>query len=131
MNALRIAGFAILACAAAMTVRAWKPELALQTGVAAGIMLLLIVTEELAGVYAGLAQYAESFGVPTDYIKAMLKVTGIVYLIQFAAETCRDAGENAIAAKTELAGRVMILSVCVPVIKTVFELMLKISGGVL
>ena len=130
MSALKIAGFAIAASAAALTVRSYKPELGMQIGVATGLMLLLYALGEVGGVFAELSEYVEGFGIPAEYIAAVLKVTGIVYLVQFAAETCRDSGEGAIAAKTELAGRVMILVVCLPVIKTVFELISTVAGGV-
>ncbi len=131
MSALKIAGFAIAAAAASLTVRAYRPELSLQIGVAAGLMLLIYALGEVGGAFAELSSYVERFGIPASYIAAMLKVTGIVYLIQFAAEVCRDSGENAVAAKTELAGRVMILVVCLPVIKTVFELIVELAGGAL
>ncbi len=130
MGALKIAGFAIAAAAAALTVRSYKPELGLQIGLATGLMLLLYALDEVGGVFSELSQYVERFGISSEYIAAMLKVTGIVYLIQFAAEACRDCGEGAIAAKTELAGRVMILVVCLPVIKTVFKLIASVAGGV-
>lgn len=130
MSALKIAGFAIAAAAAALTVRTYRPELGMPIGIATGLMLLLYALGELGGVFSDLSGYVEGFGIPAEYIAAMLKVTGIVYLVQFAAETCRDAGEGAIAAKAELAGRVMILVVCVPVIKAVFELITTIAGGV-
>lgn len=129
MSVLKIAGFAIAAAAAAMTVRSYRPELSMQIGIATGLLLLLYAIGEIGSVFSELSDYIEEFGIPSEYITTMLKVTGIVYLIQFAAETCRDSGEGAIAAKTELAGRVMILVICLPVIKTVFELITKVAGG--
>ncbi len=129
MSALKIAGFAIAASAAALTVRSYKPELGLQIGVATGLMLLLYALGEVGNIFTELSDYIEGFGIPGEYITAMLKVTGIVYLVQFAADTCRDSGEGAIASRAELAGRVMILVVCLPVIKTVFELIASVAGG--
>ena len=35
----------------------------------------------------------------------LFKTLGICFLAQFAADSCRDAGESALASKVELAGR--------------------------
>ena len=52
----------------------------------------------------------------------MLKVIGTAYLAQFAADLCRDAGESAVAGKVELAGRVLILALCLPVLMSILEM---------
>ena len=125
----KLALFALAACGAAMTVRAYRPELALQIGVAAGIVILIYAIEELSGAYTSLGEYIKLFGLSGEYFPAMLKITGIVYIMQFAADVCRDAGEGAIAGKVELAGRAMVIAVCVPMIKAVFGLISSIAGG--
>lgn len=129
MSAVKIALFALAAAGAALTVRSARPELGLQVGVATGAVILLFALEEIAGAYTELNELVADFGLPGEYFAAMLKITGIVYLMQFASDVCRDAGENAIAGKTELAGRAMILGVSIPVVKAVFELIRSVAGG--
>ena len=41
---------------------------------------------------------------------------GIAYITQFGVEILRDCGENAIALKLELAGKVFIMGLTLPVI---------------
>lgn len=56
----------------------------------------------------------------------MLKVTGIAYIAEFGVQACKDAGENAIASKVELGAKILILSLCVPVVMNLLELLASI-----
>ena len=64
--------------------------------------------------------------IDTSYITIILKVTGIAYLIEFGKDICIDAGQNSIANKMEIAGKIIIASLSVPIITSVFELVEKL-----
>ncbi len=56
---------------------------------------------------------------------------GFCFLTQLGCDTCRDAGESAVAAKVELAGRVAVLVLSMPLSKDTGsggELVLPIGG---
>jgi stage III sporulation protein AD len=55
------------------------------------------------------------------FLSALLKIIGIAYIAEFGTQVCRDAGENALAFKVELAGKVMILILAVPIISTIVD----------
>jgi stage III sporulation protein AD len=48
------------------------------------------------------------------------------YIAEFGAEICKDAGESAIASKIELAGKVIIVVMAVPIITSLLDLVLKV-----
>ena len=48
------------------------------------------------------------------------------YIAEFGSQICRDAGQEALAGTVELAGRVVILLLAVPILLTVFDLALKL-----
>ncbi|NCB30439.1 MAG: stage III sporulation protein AD, partial [Clostridia bacterium] len=62
-------------------------------------------------------------GLGANQLKLVFKVIGIAYVVQFAAEACRDAGEGAVASKVELAGRVLIVAVALPALMAVLSLL--------
>ena len=64
--------------------------------------------------------------IDSSYIIVILKVTGIAYLIEFGKDICIDAGQNSIANKMEIAGKIIIASLSVPVITSVFEVVEKL-----
>ena len=110
MRIFTIVGLAVLGVTLALTVRSFRPELALLIGVATGIAVLLSVVGELTGVIDALRAAARQYGVDEGYLGVLLKIIGIAYLAQFGVQICRDAGESAAAAKVELAGRVLVLA---------------------
>ena len=48
-------------------------------------------------------------------------VAGLSLLLDFAAQTCRDAQEEALALKVEFAGRVLLLSSALPVLQALLS----------
>ncbi|MBQ7112964.1 MAG: stage III sporulation protein AD [Clostridia bacterium] len=118
----KVIGIALTAAAASLLLRTYRPELSVQIAVAAGTLLLLLTVDELKVMSAFLNDMFERTGIKTEYLKAMVKVLGIAYLAQFAADLCRDAGESAVAGKVELAGRVMILAISLPILGAILEL---------
>ena len=51
----------------------------------------------------------------------LLKIAGLSLLLDFAAQTCRDAQEEALALKVEFAGRVLLLSSALPVLQALLS----------
>ena len=47
--------------------------------------------------------------------------------MDFAAQTCRDAGEEGLAMKAELAGRVVLLTLALPSLQSLLGLILSIA----
>jgi len=123
MTIFKIVGLSLAAVTVVLVLRAYRPELAVQAAVAAGVVLLLIAVTELSGVMAMIDQIVAKYGLNSEHIKVVIKVIGIAYLAQFAAQTCRDAGEGAIASKVELVGRVLIVTVAVPVVISILDVL--------
>ncbi len=126
MTVFKIVGVALVAVAASLVLRAYRPELGLQIAVAAGVLILVLTLDELAAMSGFLGEVLGRFQIDTGYLKVMLKVIGVAYLAQFAADLCRDAGEGAVAGKVELAGRALILALCLPVLAAILELVSSI-----
>ena len=56
----------------------------------------------------------------------ILKVTGIAFLTEFGVSICKDSGETAIANKIDLAGKILIIAISIPIISALLELTLKL-----
>lgn len=127
MNALKLAGFAVGAALILLLLRRLKPEVATVAAVAVGCMLLLMALPGVREIMTGLVTLSEKGGVQDGYLMQLLKVTGISLLMDFASQTCRDAGEEGLAMKTELAGRVMLLTLALPAMETLLRQMMELS----
>ena len=56
----------------------------------------------------------------------IVKSIGIAFVAGIAADVCRDAGARAMASKVELAGKVAILSLAMPMAMQLMELFERI-----
>ncbi len=71
---------------------------------------------------------SESAGVDNQYLSPVLKTIAITYITSFGAEICRDADENTMAAVVELAGKIVIFLVAVPVVQAILYGIFSIIG---
>ena len=61
-----------------------------------------------------------------EFLGLLIKITGIAFLTEYAVSVCKDAGETAIANKMDMGGKVIIVSMSVPIIASLLETILKI-----
>lgn len=127
MDVMRMAGFSMASAVAVILLRRMRPEMGLTAAVAAGLLLFGMALPMLGQVIGGVTSLAQAGGVKQSYLNQLLKVAGVSLLMDFAAQTCRDAGEDGLAMKTELAGRVMLLTLALPAMKTLLEQILSLS----
>lgn len=126
---MRFAGLGITAAVLALMIRSTYPSMALHIGIAAGVLLFLMALGPLESVIAFVKDMAGKFGVDMNYIGVVLKVIGVAYIAEFGVQICKDAGENAIASKVELGGKVVILSLSLPVMGALIQLVGSLFKG--
>ena len=85
------------------------PVLAMLVSLAAGILIFLKLIPSLVKLITEINSLAQSANLNIDYMVLILKVVCIAYLGEFAAQICRDAGENGIAQKVDLGVKLVII----------------------
>ncbi len=124
---MQYAAFAVCAAALALVMRRLRPESAPVLVIAAGTLAALLILPQLAGIVTDVTAMADMGGVQEGYMTQLLKIAGISLTMDFAAQTCRDASEEGLALKVELAGRVMLISLSLPVMHTLLSQILSLS----
>ena len=89
-----------------------------------GLFIFLYVIGKIETVITVLEELADRSGIPSVYLKTMLKIIGIAYIAEFGSQIVRDAGQESIASKIEFAGKVLILVMAVPIISVIVETVL-------
>lgn len=126
MDLIQVVALTVLAAMLALVLKNQRPELALQMGIAAGALVLLLVADQLVGVIGEIEKIGRQFGLEGEQFLVVLKVIGMAYLAEFGVQICKDAGEGALAGKVELAGKVMIIAVSIPVVSSLLEMVTSI-----
>lgn len=121
MNIIGIAGIAICAAVIAATLRRYHQEYAILVSIAAGIVILLSLLSSISPAIRQINTLLSTAGLEPDYAVILFKTIGICFLAQFAADSCRDAGENALAAKVELAGKLAIVVLALPLFEKIAQ----------
>ena len=126
MDIIQVIGLAIIATVIIAVIKAQRPEIAIQISIAAGIIVFTMILGKISAVIELLNSFARKINIDTIYISTLLKIVGIAYIAEFGAEVCKDAGESAIASKVELAGKVMIIVLAVPILTSLMDLIIRI-----
>ena len=126
LEILQIVGLGIVAAIIIVVLRIQKPEIAVQVSIITGVVIFLLLASKLSAVVEMLESYADRVDIDSIYFTTVLKIIGIAYIAEFGAEVCRDAGESSIASKIELAGKVIIVVLAVPIVTSLLDLITKI-----
>lgn len=131
MGEVLIAVVGVLLCAAmlAVVLRAQRPELAMCLGLAAAAAVTILLVRQIAPLISTMRRLLAMTTLPSEGFGVVLKAAGVCLLTQMAADTCRDAGETALASKAELAGRVLMLMLAVPLFEELLSLVTTLIGG--
>lgn len=118
---VQVVGLGLIAALLALILKEYRPELAMQVSLVAGIIIMLLVLRRIVTAVNVITETAVAAGINLVYLQTLLRVIGIAYLAEFGAQVCRDAGEGSIASRVELAAKVIILVMAVPVIIEIME----------
>lgn len=127
MEIVKIVGIAICALVIIIIIKQYKPEFAVYISLIATALILCLLLDKISGIVNLLTNLASKMnGTSQEFLKILLKITGIAFLTEFAVSICKDAGENAIGSKVDLGGKVIIVTLSIPIISSMLETVLKI-----
>ena len=124
MEISKIISLGLIGTVFAVLLKKENPQISMLVAVVVGVLIFLMLCEPLGGLILLLKETAEQAGVEEGYFGIVLKVIGIAYLTQFGAQLCADAGESAVAAKIELAGKVLMMTAAAPVLTGLLEMVM-------
>ncbi|HOB28339.1 MAG: stage III sporulation protein AD [Dethiobacteria bacterium] len=121
MEIVQVVGLGLVAALLVLILREYQPEMAMQVSLVTGVIIMFLVLNQIIGAVNVITETAVAAGINLVYLQTLLRVIGIAYLAEFGAQLCRDAGEGSIASRVELAAKVIILVMAVPVIVEIME----------
>lgn len=123
---IKIIGIGMIALIIIIVIKQYRPEFAIYISIIAGILILSISLQKMGEIVTLIQSVSEKAGINGKFISILLKITGIAILTEFAVSVCKDSGESAIASKIEMGGKVIIISMSIPIISSLLELMINI-----
>jgi len=120
-----LASFIIINLILILTIKKYYPECALLLSLAGGIIILSFLINNFLPIILNINKILNSGGLPSECYRILFKCLGICLLCQFCSDSCKDAKENALASKIEIAGKIMIISQSMPLFEKILEVTSK------
>lgn len=126
MEIIQIVGIGLVAALLTLVVKQHVPAFAFLISLFAGSIIFLFLIGKIAEVIGVLQGLAEQSGINMVFLKTILKIIGIAYIAEFASQIIKDAGEDALASKVELAGKILIMFMAIPIIRVIIETVIQL-----
>ena len=128
MEGIKVIMAALAGVFLAAVLKSVKSEMTMLVAAGVSVLILFYILSGLSVIVEQLKMLQGYIGISGKYIGILVKMIGISYMTQLAADICRDSGESALGAKVELCGKCTILALSLPLLRSVFEQTFRILG---
>lgn len=126
MEIWQIVGLALIVTVISVVLKQFRPEIALQLSILAGAIIFILILSKVKVIIDLLQTLADQANISSYYLLIVLKIVGVAYLAEFGAQICRDAGEGALATKIEIAAKVGVIVLAIPIIVAITESLVRL-----
>jgi len=121
MTIVKIAAIVILASVLSMIVRQYKGEYALVIQLSGIILVILVALSTVDNLLNEVKNLISDTSVNIDFASVLIKILGISIIVEMSADVCSDTGNSALASNVELVGKIIILGMTFPMLKTLIS----------
>lgn len=91
-----------------------------------GVVIFLFLIDQIYEIIHMLEKLALNANINMVYVETILKIIGIAYIAEFGAQITKDAGQGAIASKIEMAGKILIMIMSIPILTILIETVIEL-----
>lgn len=126
MDIVKVVGIGLVTLIISIVLKEVKKEYAIYAVLIGGILLLTASFGTIKEIVNFLSKISEKTSYNSEFIGLLLKITGISILVEYTVSICKDSGESAIANKVDFAGKVIIISLSIPIINLTLTTLLSL-----
>ncbi|MDE5965671.1 MAG: stage III sporulation protein AD [Lachnospiraceae bacterium] len=128
MSIVKICILAVAGVLLASHIKSQKSEYAVFLSLGICVLVLIFSVDRLSYIVEMISGLLELITIDRTYLVLLLKLIGIAYITEFAAALCKEAGFGAIAGQVELAGKLTMVFMSIPVAFSVLEVIREFLG---
>ena len=128
MEGIKVIIAALAGVFLAAVLKSVKSEMTMLVAAGVSVLILFYILSGLSVIVEQLKMLQGYIGISGKYIGILVKMIGISYMTQFAADICRDNGQTAVAGQLEGFCKITIAALGMPVVLTLFEVVTKCIG---
>lgn len=126
MEIIALSVTAVIAAIISVLLKKYNPEYSIILSFCTGVLILFMIISKVKPIVNKMEDLISTTGIQAEYTSILLKTLGICFLTQFSADSCKDAGESAMASKVELAGKIFIIVIALPLFEQVAKIALDL-----
>ncbi len=126
MEIWQIVGLALIVAVISVVLKQFRKEIALQLTILTGAIIFILILGKIKIIIDLLQNLADQADISSYYLLIVLKIVGVAYLAEFGADICRDADEKALATKIEIAAKVGVVVLAIPIIVAILESLMRL-----
>lgn len=126
MDIIKIIGVGFIALIITIILKEYRKEYAIYVVIICGVIILLYSLDTITAIVNFIRDISKNRSFNTEFISCLLKITGISILTEYAVSICKDSGESSIASKIDFGGKILVISMSIPIIGTTLESLIKI-----
>ena len=126
MDIIKIIGIGLISLIIIIIVKQYRPEFVIYVSIIADAIILMLIMDKVSSIINLLTALSNKTVVNNEFLTLLIKITGIAFLTEFSVSLCKDSGETAIANKIDIGGKVIIISMSIPIIASLLETIIKI-----
>lgn len=126
MDIIKIIGIGFITLIITIILKEYRKEYAIYAVIICGAIILMYSLNTVTSIVNFLEQISKNRSFNTDFISCLLKITGISILTEYAVSICKDSGESSIASKIDFGGKILIISMSIPIIGKSLESLIQI-----
>lgn len=123
---IKIVALAIIFAIIIVYLKNINSDLSILASVGAGLILIYFSLDYIVNTFEFFNKIIEYTNINNEFYLIIFKITAIGYLIEFGAGTIKDFGLQSLADKLIFVGKIIILSISLPIIYAVFNLITSI-----
>lgn len=121
MEILKIIGIGFLTIIITVILKEYKKEYAIYAVLIGGAIILIYSIETIRIIVDFVKELSSKSQYNNAFITLLLKITGISIITEYAVSICKDLGENSIANKIDFGGKIIVISLSIPIISSTLE----------
>ncbi|HIQ98394.1 MAG TPA: stage III sporulation protein AD [Candidatus Scybalocola faecavium] len=121
MTLFKAAVLGICAVILALGFKPVKGEYSSLISMAAGGIIFSFILVKMDSIIEIIRQIAGYISINDQYIGILIRVIGVSYICEFSSSLCKDAGFSAIASQIEMAGKLTILVMSMPILLALLD----------
>lgn len=122
MEIYSVIALGLVSTALCILLKQYRPEYALFISIICGTLIFSVIISNLIPIFSMMSNLMKQAKINSEYVEAIVKTLGVCYLTQLVSDSCKDAGQNAIATKVEMASKVYIILLTLPLFEDLINI---------